>query len=304
MAVSDKLIYSRVLKNNVSYYLFYLLGILSSSLVLVIGIGLLYKSYPVIQDYGIIKPLFSLDWLPLKGKFGILPFILSSCYVTFISIIISTPLCLLTAIYLVEYSNKKVLKLYYPIIDILAGLPSVILGVWGIIVVVPFIRDFLAPAFGFQSTGYSILAGSIVLSIMLLPNLLLVFVEIFKTVPKELSDASLSLGATRWETIKFIVLRKSVPGIIAGIILSISRGLGETLAVLMVVGNVVKIPKSIFEPGYPLPALIANNYGEMLSIPLYESALMYSALILFIIVLIFNIGSRLFLNRLIKYLKF
>jgi phosphate transport system permease protein len=294
----------RVRKNNLAYYFFYVIGILGASLVLAIGIGLYFKSSPIIKSQGIFTPLISVDWFPLKGKFGILPFVISSYYISMLAIIITVPICLLTAIYLIEYAKKRILNFFYPIIDILAGLPSVILGVWGVIIVVPFIRDYLAPFFDAQSTGYSILAGAIVLSVMLVPNVILVFIEILRTIPTELREASLSLGATRWETIKFVVLRKSLPGIIAGLVLGMSRAFGETLAVLMVVGNVIHIPKSVFDPGYPLPALIANNYGEMLSIPLYDSALMYSALVLFVIVLFFNVLSKLFLNKLIKYMRY
>ena len=295
---------ARVLKNSLAYYLFYIIGILGASLVLAIGIGLYIKSYPIIKSYGFWNPLSSVDWFPLKGKFGILPFIISSYYVSIFALVITVPICLLTAIYLIEYANKKILKFFYPIIDILSGLPSVIIGVWGILIVVPLIRDYLAPMFGIHSTGYSVLAGAIVLSVMLVPNVILVFIEILRTIPNELREASLSLGATKWETIKYVVLRKSLPGIIAGLVLGMSRAFGETLAVLMVVGNVVKIPNSPFDPGYPLPALIANNYGEMLSIPLYDSALMYSAFVLFVIVLFFNVLSKLFLNRLIKYMRY
>jgi len=294
----------RLLFNNLSYYAFYAVSIAVSSIVLIIGLGLLIKSFPIIETHGLFKPLLSVDWFPLKGKFGLLSFIVSSYFVSLISLLITVPICLLTAIYLVEYAYTKFLKIFYPIIDILSGLPSVIYGVWGIIIVVPVIKNYIAPLFGVSSTGYSILAGSIVLSVMLVPNVILVFIEIMRTIPQELREASLSVGATKWETIKKVVLRKSLPGLIAGVVLGMSRAFGETLAVLMVVGNVVKIPKSIFDPGYPLPALIANNYGEMLSIPLYDSALMYSAFVLFVIVLIFNIFSKLFLNRLIKAMKY
>lgn len=116
-------------------------------------------------------------------------------------------------------------------------------------------------------------------------------------------EASLSLGATKWQTIKFVVLKKAKPGIIAAIVLGVSRALGETMAVLMVVGNMVQIPKSVFDAAYPLPALIANNYGEMLSIPMYDSALMFSALVLFIIVVVFNVFSRIILSKIEKKLK-
>ena len=294
----------RIIKNNITYYSFYVIGVLASSILFFIAIGLFFKSYPIIQLHGFLSPIISSNWFPLKGKFGILPFIVSSYYISLIAVVITVPICLLTAIYLIEYSKKRVLNFFYPIIDILAGLPSVIFGVWGIIVVIPVIRDFIAPIFGVSTTGYGILAGSIVLSVMLVPNVILVFIEILRTIPQELRDAALSLGTTKWETIKLVVLRKSLPGIIAGMVLGMSRAFGETLAVMMVVGNVAKIPHSIFDAGYPLPALIANNYGEMLSIPLYDSALMYCAFILFLIVLIFNILSKFFLSRLIKMMKF
>ena len=117
-------------------------------------------------------------------------------------------------------------------------------------------------------------------------------IETFNTVPFGLKEAALSLGATQWESVKHVIVRKSYPGIISSYGLGIARAFGETIAVLMVVGNVVQIPSGIFQAGYPLPALIANNYGEMLSIPMYDSALMLAALILFIVVTIFNMGSR------------
>ena len=303
MRIQKLFIRTRVLRNNISSYIFWLIGITGSSLVLIIAIGLLIKSLPMIHKFGLLNSLVSIEWFPLRGKFGLLPFIISSGYVSVLSLILTVPVCLFTAIYLVEYAHKRMLIIFYPLIDILSGLPSVIFGVWGVIVIVPFIRDYAAPLFGVHSTGYSILAGSIVLSVMLIPNVMLVFIEIFKTVPSELRDASLSLGATRWETIKYVVLRKSLPGIIAGVVLGMSSAFGETLAVLMVVGNLVQIPGSVFDPGYPLPALIANNYGEMLSIPLYDSALLYAAFVLLIIVIFFNILSKLILRKVTIYIR-
>ena len=136
---------------------------------------------------------------------------------------------------------------------------------------------------------------------MIIPFILNILIEVFRSIPEELTEASLSLGATRWETVKFVLVRKAFPGIISAIGLGVSRAFGETIAVLMVVGNLINIPKSIFDAGYPLPALIANNYGEMLSIPLYDSALMLSALILFVVVLIFNLFSRVVIARIEKY---
>lgn len=190
-----------------------------------------------------------------------------------------------------------------PVIDILAGIPSVIFGVWGIIVIVPLVSTIIAPLFGIQTSGYTILSGAIVLAVMIIPFILNILIDIINTIPKELTEASLSLGAGKWYTIKHVLLKKAFPGIISAMGLGLSRAFGETIAVLMVVGNVTTIPKGVFQAGYPLPALIANNYGEMMSIPQYDSALMFSALLLLIIVIVFNLGSRFLIVRYEKRFK-
>ncbi len=263
----------------------------------ILGVGLFLKSELIFHDHSIWNLLFSKDWRPLAGEFGFYPFIISSLWVTALALFIAGPICLLTAIHLTQYAKTCVLKIMHPVIDILAGIPSVIYGVWGILVIVPFISNYLGPMLGKQVSGYSILAGAIVLSIMIIPFILNVLIEIFKTIPVELSEASLSVGATKWQTIKFVIVKKALPGIVSAFGLGLSRAFGETIAVLMVVGNVTRIPHGVFQPGYPLPALIANNYGEMLSIPLYDSALMLAALILFVIVILFNFASRLIIIR-------
>ena len=276
------------------------LSVFSALIVFLILYGLVYKSVPMLQSHSIVELLIGSKWKPFKGEFGFYPFILSTFLVTIFSVIIAVPICILTAIYLSEYASNRIRSIVIPFIDILAGIPSVIFGIWGVVVIVPFIRDELAPAFGAQSTGYCILAGGLVLSIMVFPVIINILYEVLKTVPDDLRDASLSLGANKWETIKKVVLKKARPGLIAAVVLGFSRSLGETIAVLMVVGNVPKIPQSVFDPGYPLPALIANNYGEMMSIPLYDSALMFAALLLFVVIAVFNILSRTILNRIEK----
>lgn len=259
---------------------------------IVLGIGLYIKSAMLFEGHSLTELLFSSDWRPLSGKFGFLPFIVSSVWVTIFALLIAGPICLLTAIHLTQYARPWVLRMMHPVIDILAGIPSVVYGVWGILVIVPFISRNLAPFFGKETSGYTIIAGAIVLAVMIIPFILNILIDVFRTIPDELKEASLSLGASKWQTIKKVLVRKAVPGIISALGLGISRAFGETIAVLMVVGNVTKIPSGVFQPGYPLPALIANNYGEMLSIPLYDSALMLAALILFCVVLIFNFVSR------------
>ncbi len=262
-----------------------------------IGAGLYFKSSLLLKDESLGNLLLSREWKPLSGKFGFYPFILSSLWVTVLSLVIAGPVCLLSAIHLTQYAKKAVLKFMRPVIDILAGIPSVVYGVWGVIVIVPFIARYSSSLLGKQISGYSILTGSIVLSIMIIPFILNILLEVFRSVPDELQEASLSLGASKWQTIKYVLIKKAFPGIISAMGLGLSRAFGETIAVLMVVGNVVKIPTGVFQPGYPLPALIANNYGEMLSVPMYDSALMFAALVLFFIVLLFNLASRILIVR-------
>lgn len=275
--------------------------IFSLFLLLLIITGLVLKSIPVLQNNSLSNLLFSSEWSPFKGKFGFLPFILSTVYVTVIAAVIAIPLSILTAIYLSEYAGKRFLNIAAPMLDILAGIPSVIYGIWGVLIVVPFIRNDVSKWFGVDdASGYSILAGGIVLAVMVFPVVVQIVYEVLKIVPKDLRDATLSLGANKWETIKKVVLKKASPGILAACILGFSRAFGETIAVLMVVGNVVQIPKGIFSEGYPIPSLIANNYGEMMSIPMYDSALMFAALLLLVIILIFNIYARYILNRIEK----
>ena len=222
---------------------------------------------------------------------------MGSLYVTLLALIIATPLCLLSAIYLTQYARKRLLRLMQPVIDILAGIPSVVYGVWGVLVIVPFVSKSVAPAFGMESSGYTLLSGAIVLAVMIIPFILNIMIEVLRAIPEELTESSMSLGATRWQSIRKVLLRKAFPGLISSIVFGLSRAFGETIAVLMVIGNVIEVPKSLLDPAYPLPALIANNYGEMLSIPLYDSALMFAALLLFVIVLVFNLASRLTIAR-------
>ncbi len=276
------------------------LTLLSSLLVVVIGLLLFQKCLPILETHSWAELLFSSSWFPLKGDFGFSPFILGTTWVTAIAAIIAVPTSLLTAIFLTEYSKKKMRTLMNPLLDLLAGIPSIVYGMWGVLIVVPSIKAFAATVFKISISGYSVLAAGIVLAVMIFPAIISVTLQVLTGVPVELRHASLALGATQWQTIKKVVLRKALPGVIAASILGVTRAFGETMAVLMVAGNVARAPHSVFDPAYPLPALIANNYGEMLSIPLYDSALLLGALILFLVVLFFNGLARLVLIRIEK----
>ena len=290
----------RVAKDRAAKTTMLAITIVSVLLLAVIGIGLYIKSIPILNEKSVWELISTNQWKPLKGDFGFFPFIMSTLAVTGIAIAWALPVSLLNAIMLTENSRPYAKRLVFPVLDILAGIPSVVYGVWGVLIIVPWISDNLAPRFVEFSTGYTVLAGGIVLGIMILPMLISLFVELFSSVPNELREASMSLGATKWQTTKLVVLKKTLPGVFAAVILAVSRAMGETIAVLMVCGNIIQSPKSFFEGCYPLPALIANNYGEMLSLPMYESALMFAALILFVVVLLFNLISRVIMNRIEK----
>ncbi len=259
---------------------------------LAIGLGLVFKSSDLWHSQPLYKLISSSDWSPGEGQFGFLPFIVSSVEVTIIALIISCPLCLLASIYLTQFAPQWMLRFMRPVIDILAGIPSVVYGVWGVLVIVPLVADKIAPMFHADSLGYSILSGALVLSVMSVPYILNMILEVFRQIPVELGEAALSLGSTKWETIKHVFLRKGATGIISAFGLGFSKALGETIAVMMVVGNVVQVPQSVFDAGYPLPALIANNYGEMMSVPTYDSALMFGCLLLFLIIVTINVIFR------------
>ena len=289
------------------------MGVLTVAVTLLVplmALALLLRARPIFTAQSLRDLIFSTTWRPLQGAFGFFPFIMGTLWVTGVGMVIAVPPSLLTAIYIAEYAHPRTRSLVMPVIDLLAGIPSVVYGVWGMLTVVPFIEKVAAPAVShslgflplFQATnptGYGILAGGIVLAVMVFPIIIAVAEDVLHAVPQGLREASLSLGATRWQTVRRVVLRRAWPGVMASIVLGFSRAFGETMAVLMVVGNVPQVPRSIFDAAYPLTALIANNYGEMMSIPLYDAALLCGALILLLIVLIFNLISRLILVRLV-----
>jgi phosphate transport system permease protein len=279
-----------------------LITLAACALLVIIGGELIYRSWPILSTHTPDTLILSTTWHPVNGEFGFGPFIAGSLYVTLMAMVLAVPAALFSAIYLSEFSTVR--ALIKPFVDLLASIPSVIYGLWGVLFVVPIVRDHIGPwadrtlgqSIPFfantNPTGYGILAAGFVLAIMVFPIIVSVTEEVLRSVPQGMREASLALGATEWETTKFVVVRKALPGVIAAVVLGFSRAFGETLAVLMVVGNVAKVPGSLFDAAYPLPALIANNYGEMMSIPLYDAALMLASLMLLVIVLIFNMGAR------------
>jgi len=290
------------------------MGLLTLAVILLvplISVALFLRARPILAVRPLGELLLSTTWHPLKGEFGFFPFIMGTLWVTAVAMFLAVPPSLLTAIYLAEYAPAQFRALVKPLIDLLAGIPSVVYGVWGMLAVVPFVERTVAPALSrwlgvlglFRTdnpTGYGVLAAGLVLAVMIFPIIIALGDEVIRAVPQGLREASLALGATRWQTIRNVVLRRAWPGVMAAVVLGFSRAFGETMAVLMVVGNVPQVPHSLFDAAYPLTALIANNYGEMMSIPLYDAALLAGALLLLLMVLAFNLAARLVLVRLVR----
>jgi len=302
---------SRALRNNFARRTFFIFTLLPVLLILIVTAALFARSWPILHAIP-LRDLFLGDvWRPTNGQFGFRPFILGTFWVTAVGVILAVPPCVLTSIYLAEYAHARTRSIAKPILDLLAAIPPVVYGVWGLLAIVPFVDKVLAPLSDRflnsvpilavnQPTGFGILAAGIVLAVMIAPLIISVMYEIFSTVPNDLRHASLAVGATQWQTVRNIILPQVGPGILAAIVLGASRALGETIAVLMVVGNIPQVPTSIFDSAYPLPALIANNYGEMMSIPLYDAALMSAALVLLVVILIFNFLSMLVIQRMLR----
>ena len=301
---------SRRKRDETAGRVFFGVTLLPILLALLITGALAFRFWPILKEHSFWELVSGMEWKPQQGKFGFWPFITGTFWVTVVGVGLAVPLCLLTALYLSEYAHAATRAIAKPLLDILAAIPSVVYGVWGVIAIVPLVGDVLRPLadkyLGMipffvtdNPTGYSVLAGGVVLAVMIAPFIIAVTYEVLATVSQGLREASLAVGATQWQMIRSVVLRQTRAGIAAGIVLGATRALGETMAVLMVVGNVPQVPKSIFDTAYPLPALIANNYGEMMSIPLYDSALLGAAFILLVIILVLNIASTLVLQRML-----
>jgi phosphate transport system permease protein len=227
-------------------------------------------------------------WFPTAqpaAVFGTLPIILGTIWVSLFAIILALPLGLAAAIYMAEIASERVRRILKPLIELLAGIPSVVYGFFGLIVIVPEIQKlFNLPV------GETALAGSIVLGLMALPTIITVSEDAIRTTPRAMKEASLALGATRWQTIVRVIIPYSISGITAGAILGIGRAIGETMAVLMVTGNAAVIPHSILEPVRTIPATIAAELGEAAQGGLHYQSLFMLGCILFFITLVINLA--------------
>ena len=278
---------------NVIHGIFLILGLITVGCVLLITVYLIISGIPAIKEIGLIDFLFGKEWASTAAepKYGILPFILTSVYGTAGAILIGVPIGFFTAVYLSKVANKKVRAVIEAAVNLLAGIPSVVYGLVGMLVLVPAIRElFNVP------DGASLLAAITVLAIMILPNIIKVSITALDAVPKEYEDASLALGATPTETFFKVSVPAAKSGIAAAVVLGVGRAIGEAMAVMMVAGNVANMP-SLFESVRFLTTAVASEMAYSSPGSLQRNALFSIALVLFLFIMLINATLNFFLKR-------
>ena len=278
---------------NIVHGIFLILGLITVGCVLLITIYLIISGIPAIKEIGLFNFLFGKEWASTAAepKYGILPFILTSVYGTAGAILIGVPIGFFTAVYLSKGANTKVRAVIEAAVNLLAGIPSVVYGLVGMLVLVPAIREiFNVP------DGASLLAAIIVLAIMILPNIIKVSITALDAVPKEYEDASLALGATPTETLFKVSVPAAKSGIAAAVVLGVGRAIGEAMAVMMVAGNVANMP-SLFESVRFLTTAVASEMAYSSPGSLQRNALFSIALVLFLFIMLINAMLNFFLKR-------
>lgn len=270
------------------------------ALSLLLAAILLKFSWPAIKTFG-WPFLWTTEWDAVNEHFGILPIIYGTLVSSGIALLIAVPISLGIALFLSELGPLWIRNPLNTLIELLAAIPSVVYGLWGIFVLAPFLRSavepFLARYLGFlpffqgPAYGVGMLAAGIILSIMIIPTISSISREVFSTVPNSLKEASFALGSTRWEMVRMAILPASRTGVLGAVLLGLGRAIGETMAVTMVIGNRPDISLSLFAPSYTMASLIANEFSEA-STDLYTSALVEAGLVLLVITLLLNISAR------------
>ncbi|PKN66731.1 MAG: phosphate ABC transporter permease subunit PstC [Deltaproteobacteria bacterium HGW-Deltaproteobacteria-15] len=265
---------------------FFTIGSASIITLSLIMLFLFMEGIPIFSRVSITDFIFGRLWYPTSdpGRFGIFPLIIASMSVTAVASLISVPLGVMTAIYLAEIASPRLREVVKPLVELLAALPSVVIGFFGMVVVAPFLQDALNLA-----VGLNLFNAALMLAFMSVPTICSISEDAVFSVPKELKEASLALGATRWETIWRVVVPASVSGISTAVILGMSRAIGETMVVLMVAGGAAMIPGSIFDPVRPMPASIAAEMAEAPFRGDHYYALFATGIVLFVFTLIFNL---------------
>lgn len=276
-------------------------AITSTLSVILITFFIFKEGVSVLKDYGIIEFIFGTRWSPTNGYYGILPLIAGSITITIGALIIGVPTGVACAIFLSEVAHERTAKLLKSAVELLAGIPSVVYGFFGLSILVPAIRVYILPIFKWfnpeaASSGYSILAGAIILAIMILPTIVSISENAISSVPKEYKEASLALGANHQETITKVLVPAAKSGIISSIILGMGRAIGETMAVILITGNMPKMPGGMLDSVATLTGTIAMEMGYA-GIE-HQKALFAVGIILFIMIMALNLIANVVLRRL------
>jgi phosphate transport system permease protein len=250
---------------------------------------ILAEGLPLFYKVGIKSIVLGMKWAPTKGFFGIFPMIISSFMVTFGALVAGAPLALACAMYLSEYAGRRTKMILKPSLELLAGIPSVVYGFLGVIYIVPIIREHLG------GPGFSILSTSLVLAIMILPTITSISFDAIMSVPAAYREGSLAMGATKWQTVSKVVLPAAGSGILASFILGMGRAIGETMAVIMVAGNALKIPVSLLEPLRTLTSNIALELAYATGD--HRRALFSTGVVLLIIIMSLNFVANFWVKR-------
>lgn len=271
-------------KEKLTERVFLLIALSTLSVLALITVFIFIKGVPIIAKVGIINFVFGMKWAPSQGYYGIFPMIVGSVSVTIGAAIIGVPIAICCSIFLAEFAPAKLRNIFRPAIQLLAAIPSVVYGFWGVLFVVPAIRKYLG------GPGLSILAGSIILGIMILPTIISITEVSLLALPRHYKDGALALGLTQWQTIRSLLLPAAKSGIVAAIILGLGRAIGETMAVIMVLGNAVALPQSVLDPVRTLTTNIGIEMGYASGE--HQQALFATGIVLFVIIMILNATAQ------------
>jgi phosphate ABC transporter permease protein PstC len=275
-------------------------------LIIYFFIRLIGQSRPVFQDVGVLDFVFGGEWVPSQNAFGALPLLVGTIITSGIALLIGVPVAVASALFVTELCPKRLKQPTIILVELLAAVPSVVYGLWGVFVLIPRLKpaeQWFSDTFGFLPlvggtvAGPNLFIGGLILAIMILPIVSAISREVMATVPAEHKEAALALGATRWEMIRIAVLPYARSGIVGASMLGLGRAIGETIAATLVIGNAAEMPNSIFDQGYTLAAVIANEFGEAASDPTHRAALIACGLLLFVFTLVINGFARAFVVR-------
>ncbi|MEI8217284.1 MAG: phosphate ABC transporter permease subunit PstC [Eubacteriales bacterium] len=283
------------LLENATEKLIVICAIISTLSVLLITVFIFREGLPILTNVGVLNFVFGTTWAPTNGNYGILPLITGTISITIGALIIGVPTGIACAVFLAEVLPQPFARIFKSSIELLAGIPSVVYGFFGLVVLVPFIRSAIVPFAQIfdpkiTSTGFSVLAGAIILAVMILPTIVSISENSIKAVPREYKEASLALGANKMETIVRVLIPAAKSGIISSIILGMGRAIGETMAVLLITGNTPRMPGSIFDSAATLTGTIAMEMGYA-DRP-HQQALYAVGIILFLIIMLLNILAQ------------